>query len=99
MRARGSVSERQVEAALVDATRAAGGVCWKFTSPGTTGVPDRVVVLPGGHIGFVELKATGAKPRPLQVRRLDQLARLGVPALVLDHPDDVEEVLDAIRGV
>lgn len=73
-------------------------MCWKLSSPGTAGVPDRLVLLPGGRVGFVECKTTGAKPRPQQVRRLEQLARLGFAALVLDHVDDVEEVLNAIRA-
>lgn len=87
-----------MEGALVAATKAAGGRCWKLVSPGTAGVPDRLVLLPGGRVGFVECKSTGAKPRPQQVRRLEQLTRLGFTALVLDHVDDVEEVLDAIRA-
>lgn len=99
-RARGSGTsprERDVEQALIAAVKAAGGLCWKFTSPGTDGVPDRLVILPGA-IGFIEVKAPGQSPRPLQCRRLAQLAALGIPALVLDHPDDVQGVLDAIRA-
>lgn len=96
--AREACPERAVEAALRDATKALGGMCWKLSSPGTAGVPDRLVLLPGGRVGFVECKTTGAKPRPQQVRRLEQLARLGFTALVLDHVDDVEEVLNAIRA-
>lgn len=92
------VQERDTENALTAATKASGGLCWKFTSPGTDGVPDRIVILPGGHIGFVEVKTTGAKPRPLQVRRLTQLDDLGVPVFVIDHPDQIEGVLDAIRS-
>ena len=95
---RAACAEAEVEAALVSQVRAAGGVCWKFTSPGTQGVPDRVVILPGGRIGFVELKRTGALPRPIQVRRIAQLAALGVPVFVCDHTDQIEGVLDAIRA-
>ena len=94
----GPCSEAEVEAALVARVRAAGGVCWKFTSPGTQGVPDRIVVLPGGRVGFVELKRTGALPRPIQVRRLEQLAALDVAAFVIDHTNQIEGVLDAIRS-
>lgn len=95
---RKACTEAEVEAALVSQVRAAGGVCWKFTSPGTQGVPDRVVILPGGRIGFVELKRTGALPRPIQVRRIAQLAALGVLVFVCDHTDQVRGVLDAIRA-
>lgn len=90
--------EKDVERRLVEAVKARGGLCWKFTSPSTAGVPDRVVILPGGRIGFVEVKSPGEKPRPLQIRRLAQLNSLNVPALVLDHPDRIKEVLHAIQS-
>lgn len=88
--------EKTVEQKLVQAVRNRGGVCWKFTSPSTVGVPDRVVILPGGHIGFVEVKAPGEKPRPVQAIRIDQLRGLGATCLVLDDISEVEAVCDAI---
>ena len=48
-------------------------------------------------MGFVEVKAPGQRPRPLQVRRHSQLAELGYVVLVLDAPDRVDEVLDEIE--
>lgn len=48
--------EKEIEKKLVDAVKAAGGQCLKWTSPGTTGLPDRIVLLPRGKIAFVELK-------------------------------------------
>ena len=92
------VREKTVEQKLVQAVRNRGGVCWKFTSPSTVGVPDRVVILPGGHIGFVEVKAPGEKPRPVQAIRIDQLRGLGATCLVLDDISEVEAVCDAIQG-
>ena len=89
--------EKTVEQKLVRAVRAKGGVCWKFTSPSMVGVPDRVVILPGGHIGFVEVKAPGEKPRPVQAVRINQLRCLGAVCLVLDNPGEIEEVCDAIQ--
>lgn len=41
-----------METKLVTAVKAAGGVCWKFTFPGTAGVPDRIVLLPPGRIAL-----------------------------------------------
>ncbi len=54
--------EKQTEQHLVKAVKAIGGICPKLVSPGTDGMPDRMVLLPGGHIGFVEVKAPGQKP-------------------------------------
>ena len=51
--------EKQIEHALVMAVKAAGGMCPKLVSPGTDGMPDRMILLPKGHIGFVEVKAPG----------------------------------------
>ena len=85
--------EKSIEVKLVDAVKAAGGVCWKFTSPGTSGVPDRIVLMPSGRIGFVEVKA----PRPLQRLRIRTLRRLGFKAFVLDSPEQIGGIIDAIQ--
>ena len=58
-------AERTVEQALKRMVEKAGGCCYKFTSPSRAGVPDRIVVI-RGRVVFVELKATGEKPRALQ---------------------------------
>lgn len=60
-----------------------GGLCWKFVSPGTDGVPDRIVLL-NGRVIFVELKRPGETPRPLQLKRHRQLRALGFEVAVLD---------------
>ena len=51
--------EKQIESKLVKAVRNVGGMCPKLVSPGTDGMPDRLVLLPGCRIGFVEVKAPG----------------------------------------
>ena len=57
------------------------GMALKFVSPGMNGVPDRIVLMPDGKMAFVELKAPGKKPRPLQLKRKRMLERLGFPGL------------------
>lgn len=91
------MNERRIERALAQAARNAGGHAYKFVSPSTNGMPDRLLILPGGHIGFVELKAPGQKPRPIQTRRHEQLRALGCAVFVVDHPDQIPGVIDAIR--
>lgn len=54
--------EKVIEQKLVKAVRAAGGIAPKLASPGFDGMPDRMVLMPGGRIGFVEVKAPGEKP-------------------------------------
>lgn len=90
--------ERTIEQRLVEAVRKAGGLCPKFVSPGWDGVPDRIVLLPGGKMGFVELKAPGQKLRPLQRRRREQLERLGFRVFAVDSVEQIGGVLDAIQA-
>ena len=90
--------EKFVEHKLVERTRAIGGICPKLVSPGMDGMPDRMVLLPGGYIGFVEVKAPGKEPRPLQVARHRLLRQLGFQVFVLDDPAQIGGILDAIRA-
>lgn len=89
--------EKQIEQRLVKAVKARGGLCPKLVSPGTDGMPDRMVLLPDSHMGFVEVKAPGEKPRPLQQQRHEQLRELGYKVSVLDDPEQIPPILDEIR--
>lgn len=62
--------EKTIEQKLVQAVKAKGGIAPKFVSPGFSGVPDRLILLPDGKCGFVEVKTPGRKPRPLQESRI-----------------------------
>ena len=90
-------SEKQIEQALVRAVKNMGGIAPKFVSPGFDGMPDRIVLLPHGLMAFVEVKAPGKKPRPLQVSRHGLLRRLGFRVYVLDDMDQIGGFLDDIR--
>lgn len=92
------MEEKKIERRLVRMTSQMGGLALKFVSPGCDGVPDRLVLLPGGKVGFVELKAPGKKPRPLQVRRISQIRRLGFLVFVVDGTEQITEVLRKIKG-
>lgn len=89
--------EKQVEQKLVRAVKARGGICPKWVSPGYDGVPDRIVLLPGRHIGFVEVKALGQMPRLLQVSRMRVLKDLGFGTYVLDAEEQIGGILDEIQ--
>ena len=90
--------EKDVEQRLVKAVKNAKGICMKFVSPGIDGVPDRLILLPGRKIAFVELKAPGKKPRPLQIKRMKQLSALGFPCYVLDDVTRIGGMLDEIQS-
>ena len=90
--------ESTIEHRLVTEVKKRGGIAPKFVSPGLDGVPDRLVLLPKGHMAFVELKAPGQKPRPLQVKRIKQLRALGYLAYCIDQPNQIGGILDEVQS-
>nr|DAF86859.1 MAG TPA: Nuclease [Siphoviridae sp. ctUi914] len=89
--------EKIIEQHLVKAVKNNGGIAPKLVCPGFDEMPDRLVLLPRGKIGFVEVKAPGKEPRPLQVARHGLLRRLGFKVYVLDDPEQIGGILDEIR--
>ncbi len=89
--------EKSLERALVRAVSNLGGIALKFVSPGMAGVPDRLVLLPGGKLAFVEMKAPGKAPRPLQRLRHEQLRELGFRVYVVDGKGKIGEMLVEIQ--
>lgn len=89
--------EKIVEQKLVMAVKSRGGMAPKFTSPGMSGMPDRLVLLPGGRMAFAELKAPGKKPRALQLARHRMLQQLGFNVYVIDRIEQIGSVLDEIE--
>lgn len=92
------MNEKFIEQKLVKAVKNKGGAALKFVSPGVDGVPDRIVLLPGGRVGFVELKSPGKKMRPLQERRKRQLEALGFRVWCVDSPEQIGGVIDEIQA-
>lgn len=90
--------EKQIEQRLVQEVKKRGGICPKFVSPGFAGMPDRLILLPGGRFAFAELKAPGEEPRPLQKARHKLLMRLGFPVYVIDAVNQIGGMLDAIQA-
>lgn len=89
--------EKVIEQKLAAEVKKVGGICPKWISPGFDGVPDRIVLMPGGKIAFVEVKAPGEKPRPLQLSRHELLRRLGFKVFVLDNVEKIGGMIDEIR--
>ena len=90
--------EKTIEQKFVAAVKAVGGLALKFTSPGFDGVPDRLALLPGGKVAFVEVKAPGEKPRPLQLARHRLLRRLGFQVYMLDEESQIGGIVDEIQS-
>ena len=90
------MNEKLIEKKLVAEIKKRGGIALKFSSFFMTGFPDRIVLLPGGHIYFVELKTTGMKPKPIQEERIKELRKLCFNALVIDSQEGLNKLLTEI---
>lgn len=88
--------ERHIEQLLCRAVKKKGGIAPKLVSPGFDGMPDRLLLLPKGHIAFVEIKSPGAKPRPLQTARHRLLASLGFKVYVIDDTTQIPILINEI---
>lgn len=86
------VRESIIEKHLVDEVKKIGGIAYNFVSPGRRSVPDRIVMLPGGRLVFVECKAPGEQPRADQLREHKRLRTLGFTVVVLDSKN-LEEII------
>ena len=91
-----SYSEKQIEHALTLMVKARGGIAPKFVSPSFAGMPDRLVLLPGGVFAFAELKAPGMKPRALQLARHRLLKDLGFKVYVIDRTQQIGGMLNEL---
>lgn len=89
--------EKDIEIYLRDQVKKASGKAYKFESPGNDGVPDRIVIFPGNRIYFVELKAPGKKPRPLQVKKIKELMAFDCKVFVIDRKEKVDVFLEWVK--
>lgn len=91
--------EEYIEKKLVDKVKALGGRAYKFVSPGNSGVPDRLIVLPGGKIGFVETKRPkGGRTSKLQERQIAFLQSLDCKVEVISTIDQIDNFLDRLQS-
>lgn len=88
--------EKRIEQKLMMEVRRCGGMALKFVSPSYSGMPDRLILLPDGKVAFVEVKAPGKKPRPLQIKRHEMLRKLGFRVFVLDAVSDILMILKEV---
>lgn len=86
------VSEKAIERYLCQLVKRLGGVCLKYSNPGTVGYPDRVALLPNGKTVWLELKSKGRRPSKVQAIRIEQLAGMGHTVYVCDSKESINSV-------
>lgn len=89
-------SEKIIEKFLVDEIRKIKMVCLKYSNPNMVGYPDRVILMPGGRVIWVELKSAGRKPSMPQKIRMRELAEMGHDVRVIDSRVGVRELIREI---
>jgi len=87
-------SEKTLERSLAEEVRRHGGICLKLQGNMYAGMPDRLILLPGGRAVFVELKSEGIKPRKLQLIRHEELRALGFKVFVIDTHEKLTQFLN-----
>jgi hypothetical protein len=90
------MTEKTIEKNLRDRVKLLGGLAIKFFSPWFTGMPDRIVLMPGGRIYFVEVKSPGAELKPRQRIVIPFLIKLGFTVLVIDSESDLNDFFKLI---
>lgn len=86
-------SEKVLEAELRERCKALGWMCIKLTSQYQRGLPDRLILMPGGRVCFVEIKTTGKKPTALQRMTHERLRALGYRVEVVDTTESLDNLI------
>lgn len=93
------MNESRIERHLVDGVKRLGGMCLKFVSPGTPGVPDRIIITAQGRVIFVELKTETGRLSKIQRYITGEMAKRGADVRVVKGLEQVTELLAEIEGV
>ena len=92
------VLEKDIERKMARAFEGRGAIAWKFVSPGRQGVPDRIVLMPGGKVAFVELKTETGKLSPMQKVVQEQLRGLGFDVYTVYGAQQAMELANTLMG-
>ena len=86
-------SEKDLEAELRERCKTLGWMCIKLTSQYQRGLPDRLILMPGGRVCFAEIKTTGKKPTALQKVTHERLRALGYRVEVVDTTESLDNLI------
>lgn len=86
-------SEKVLERKLNSGVKKLGGLSFKFVPQLISGIPDRIILLPGGRIFFAEIKTTKKKPKKLQMFWINNIRKLGFRVEVIDTSEQIDKIL------
>jgi hypothetical protein len=91
--------EKSIENVLREEVERQGGMCLKWTCPGHRGVPDRMILFPGGIIAFVELKRSGAKVKAggLQEWWREKIQSFGFPCYEISTVEQAKSLVSFLE--
>lgn len=90
------MTEKAIEKKLREEVKKKGGIALKLAAPYFNGMPDRLIILPGGITRFAELKSTGKTQTPLQITVMKKLQKLGHKVAVIDDQETLTTFLNSI---
>lgn len=90
--------EKEIEKRLIEEVKKLNGLCLKLNSQSANGIPDRLVLLPGRKVYFVEMKSPGEGLRPLQYYWMGTLNNLGFSFHKIDSLKDIDKFIKLVGG-
>lgn len=90
-------TEKEIEKRLTTKLKNLGCLVYKFISPNNAGVPDRIVIYPGGRVDFIELKKLSGRLSPLQAAQIDKLKRKGANVDIVVGLAGADDYVERVR--
>lgn len=90
------MKESQIEKSLTERVKARGGLSYKFTSPMSPGVPDRILILPGGRTVYVELKTEVGRLAKIQEWQISEMRKRGVDVRVCKGIEAIKDLVEEL---
>lgn len=90
-------TEKEIEKRLTTKLKNLGCLVYKFISPNNAGVPDRIVIYPGGRVDFIELKTLSGRLSPLQAAQIDKLKRKGAKVYIVVGLAGADDYVERVR--
>ncbi len=92
------MNEKLLEKKLREEVKKLGGLALKFASASYTGMPDRIILMKGGRVQFVELKSTGRKQTERQLVVSKMLMKYDFKVTVIDDQSGLDNFLNSLKG-